>query len=130
MFRRRSFRAGCLWFITTVFLCMQLMTTAYACPALERAPAAEAMPGCESMASNTMDSEQPTLCKAHCDKNKQSSTADTPSASLPMPALLAHGLGWRLADDGRAAVIARPALTAGPPRGTPPLLITYLVLRN
>jgi hypothetical protein len=130
MFRRRPLRAGCLWFITTVFLCMQLMTTAYACPALERAPTAEAMPGCESMAGNTMDPDQPSLCKAHCDKNKQSSAADTPPAPLPMPALLAHGLGWRVADDDRAAAISRPTRDTGPPRGTPPLFITYLVLRN
>jgi hypothetical protein len=130
MFRHRPFRAGCLWFITTVFLCMQLMTTAYACPALERAPAAEAMPGCESMASNTMDPEQPTLCKAHCDKNKQSSTADAQTTSLPTPALLAHGLGWRVADEDHAAAISRPTRNAGPPRGTLPLFITYLVLRN
>ncbi len=130
MLRSRPFRAWCLWLVAMAFLCMQLTTTAYACPALQGTPDAAAMPGCESMSANTMDAEQPTLCKAHCDQHKQSSTADAPSAALPMPALLAHGLGWRVADDDRAAVICRPALTACPPLGTPPLFITYLVLRN
>ena len=130
MSRRRPFRVWCLWFVATAFLCMQLTTAAYACPALQGAPEAAAMPGCEGMAGSTMDTEQPTLCKLHCDKDKQSSTADTPAATLPIPALLAHGLGWRLADEERPAALARPALTAGPPRGSPPLFITYLVLRN
>ena len=130
MVRSRPFRAWCLWLVATAFLCMQLTTTAYACPALQGAPETAAMPGCESMAGSTMDIEQPTLCKVHCEKDKQSGTADTPSLSLPMPALLAHGLGWRVAEEERPAAIARPALTAGPPRGTPPLFITFLVLRN
>jgi len=123
-------RAWCLWLVATAFLCMQLATTAYACPALQRTPDAAAMPGCETMASNTMDAEQPTLCMAHCDKDKQSVSADTPSPALPMPSLLMHGLGWRLADDEPGVAITRPALDTGPPRGTPPLFITYLVLRN
>jgi hypothetical protein len=130
MSKRRPLRAWCLWLVATAFLCMQLTTAAYACPALQGMPEAVAMPGCEGMAGGTMDTEQPTLCKLHCDKDKQSSTADTPSAALPMPALLMHGLGWRLPDDQRGTPNARPALDTGPPRGTPPIFITFLVLRN
>jgi hypothetical protein len=130
MSRSRRFRAGCLWFVATAFLWMQLATAAYACPPLSSAPQAVAMPGCESMGGASMDAEQPTLCKAHCDKDKQSATADVPAATLPMPALLAPGLGWRVADDATGTLPARPPLNAGPPRGTPPLFITYLVLRN
>jgi hypothetical protein len=132
MFRCRLFRACGLWFVAAAFLCMQLTTTAYACPALQGAPEvmAMAMPGCEMMAGNTMDTEQPTLCKAHCEKDKQSGAADIPSATLPIPALLMHGLGWCLAEDERGVSLSRPTLATGPPRGTPPLFITYLVLRN
>jgi hypothetical protein len=130
MFRQRPLRAWCLWLVATAFLCMQLTTTAYACPAFQSTPETAAMPGCEMMAGNTMDTEQPTLCKAHCEKDKQSGAADIPSATLPIPALLMHGLGWRLAEDERGVSLSRPTLATGPPRGTPPLFITYLVLRN
>jgi hypothetical protein len=130
MMRRRPFRAWCLWLVAMAFLCMQLTTAAYACPALQGTPDAAAMPGCEGMAGSPMDTDQPTLCKAHCDKDKQSAAADIPSPALPMPALLMHGLGWRLVDDERGVTLGRPALDTGPPRGTPPLFITYLVLRN
>jgi hypothetical protein len=130
MVRQRPFRTWCLWLVATAFLCMQLTTTAYACPAQQVAPEAAAMPGCEMMAGATMDADQPTLCKAHCEKDKQSGTADIPSATLPMPALLMHGLGWRLAEGERGVSLSRPTLDTGPPRGTPPLFITYLVLRN
>ena len=109
---------------------MQLSTAAYACPAFTGVPEAVAMPGCESMSAASMDTAQPTLCKAHCDKDRQSTSADVPAATLPMPALLVHGLGWRVAESDPRAVTSRPTPNAGPPPGSPPLFITYLVLRN
>ena len=87
------------------------------------------MPGCESMASMTMDADQPALCHAHCDKDKQSQGADAPSV-IAMTSFLAHGLGWRVADELSLELPHPQVPETGPPRGAPPLFITYLVLRN
>ena len=88
-----------------------------------------AMPDCESMAGMAMDAEQPSLCKAHCDQGKQSLGGEaTPVA--PMLALIAHGLGWRLADDTGVRPSPASAPDNGLPRGRPPIYIAFLVLRN
>ena len=113
--------------MATAFLCVQLATAAYACPALKTSQVS--MPGCESMAGAMMDDALPTLCKLHCDKDKQSLAGDAPSAA-PMLAMLSYGLGWRTAEHAAPAWPASLRPDAGPPRGAPPLFITYLVLRN
>jgi hypothetical protein len=69
-------------FITVIFsLCALLFTqvalAAYACPgvaqAVEVAEMANAgMPCAQEMASDMMDSEQPGLCHAHCQAERQS----------------------------------------------------------
>ena len=126
MHLHRPARQRWLWLIATAFLWMQLATAAYACPML----ASEApMAHCEGMGGAAMDKEQPTLCKAHCDKEKQSVGAEL-TPVIPLIAVLAHGLGWRVADS--ISPVSQPARTpdAGPPRGAPPLYIAYLVLRN
>ena len=125
----RSTRRVSLWLMAAAFLCVQLATAAYACPALDAVQAS--MPGCEAMGGTAMDDTLPALCKLHCDKDKQSSAgADAPSAAAPMPALLSYGLGWRIAENDLAVRPASLRPDAGPPRGAPPLFITYLVLRN
>ena len=125
----RSTRRVSLWLTAAAFLCVQLATAAYACPALSTAQAS--MPGCDGMAGAPMDDSLPTLCKLHCDKDKQSPAgADTPSAAAPLPALLSYASGWRIAENDRVVRPASQRPESGPPRGAPPLFITYLVLRN
>ena len=41
------------------------------------------MPDCESMSVSTMDTEQPNLCKAHCDNDKQRVKASDHSVEVP-----------------------------------------------
>lgn len=69
------------WIATFVALCLlfaQMATAAYACPQLNQkaAPVADAvmvtMVDCDSMPSSQLDSEQPSLCKAHCQVGQQS----------------------------------------------------------
>ncbi len=125
----RRWLAGML---AVVMVCLQLATSAYACitPSQPMAMAMAVMPDCASMSE--MDQQQPQLCKAHCDRDKQSVNT-TPAADLVgAPAidwLASHQALWvPVAEaDGLAAVIAAHT---GPPRGAPPVYLTYLVLRN
>jgi hypothetical protein len=74
----RSTRA---WIATFAALCLlfaQMATAAYACPQL--APKAAdvamvAMVDCDAMPSGQIDTEQPSLCKAHCQAGQQSHDA-------------------------------------------------------
>ena len=120
--------------LAAVMVCLQLATAAYACvaptqPMMAAADMAD-MPDCASMSE--LDQQQPQLCKAHCDRDKQSVNT-TPAAELvAAPAidwLASHQALWvPVAEaDGLAAVIAAHT---GPPRGAPPVYLTFLVLRN
>jgi len=69
------------WIATFVALCLlfaHMTTAAYACPQLNQkaTPVADAamvtMVDCDAMPSSQMDSEQPSLCKAHCQVGQQS----------------------------------------------------------
>jgi len=129
----RHRRRLCAW-LAGLLLLTQLLTAAYACPRLDGPPpgvAMAAMPGCTGDMS-TMDSEQPLLCKAHCETGLQSlnsgaAVADTPPAPALPAALMA------VLDPAQAAARAATlpaAWPAGPPAGTPPLYLRLLVLRN
>lgn len=118
--------------LAAVMLCLQLATAAYACltPSQPMAMAVADMPDCPSMSE--MDPQQPQLCKAHCDRDKQSVNT-TPAADLvAAPAIdwLASRLAiWVLIAeaDGLPAVIAAHT---GPPDGSLPVYLAFLVLRN
>ena len=126
------------WLIVQL-LFMQLATAAYACPQLGpplavNAAMSELMPGCNGdMAA--MDSDQPQLCKPHCQAGQQSVNSSVGAASaLDAPPALAFGALW--ADSFESATSAASAngrpesLAAGPPAGTPPLYLLLHVLRN
>lgn len=118
--------------LAAVLVCLQLATAAYACPA-SPAVAGEvvlaAMPGCEAM--GRMDAEQPQLCKAHCERDRQTVN----NAPLPdvAPALLLDRLFTRLAL--RLPLQAAQALPAvvdahtGPPDGALPVYLALQVFR-
>ena len=63
----------------------QLAVAAYACPALDKAPAAAIASPCANM-----DMQQPGLCKAHCEAGQQTVDANSPLHITPfVPAALA-----------------------------------------
>ncbi|MGQ3053040.1 MAG: hypothetical protein ACT6S0_14765 [Roseateles sp.] len=118
--------------LATLLVFLQLATAAYACAAPQTAAgesAMAAMSDCEAMAS--MDPEQPQLCKAHCDRDKQTvNNAPVPDVA---PAALLDRLLSRLAlwlPPGAAEAL--PAVVAahtGPPDGAPPVYLALQVLR-
>jgi hypothetical protein len=122
--------------LAAVLVCLQLATAAYACAAPKTVAAASAeaamaaMPDCEAMSG--LDHEQPQLCKAHCDRDKQS-VNNAPAPDL-VPAPLADWLLSRMvlwipapAAELLPAVIAA---RTGPPDGSPPVYLALQVLRN
>ena len=118
-----------------LLLFMQLVTAAYACPAELQALRAEvqmaAMPGCDGSMPRDMDSDQPQLCKAHCQQGEQVVGATPVGDWTPCPLLLAV-IDWRQA--ARADLPpARPWSGSPPgavPPGSPPIYLSLLVLRN
>lgn len=129
---RRSLAA---WLAAFVLL-VQLVTAAYACPQVkalaEPTPAdAVLMHDCDGDMPAAMDPDQPQLCKAHCEKGTTSVTpqpAPEPGAALAaLPVLL-----WVVPTPTVApSVVARSRPpTDGAPRGSPPLYLSHLSLRN
>lgn len=119
--------------LATLLVCLQLATAAYACAVPQAAhggASLAAMPDCEAMAS--MDPEQPQLCKAHCDRDKQTvNTAPAPdlAAAAVLDPLLTRLALW-LPLEAAEALPAMITAHAGPPDGTPPIYLTLQVLRN
>lgn len=118
------------WLIATL-LFMQFATLAYACPgpaAMPQMQVAMTMPDCAGM--TVPDPEQPQLCKAHCEAGTQTvNTApgiDLPSVAL-QPWVLDRGLLWQ---PPSASPMRAASAPTGPPRGTPPVYLSFLVLRN
>lgn len=132
--RRRGRLSG--WLIVLV-LFTQLATAAYACPQLAPAPAdalaaMAAMPDCDGNLPASMDPDQPQLCKAHCEVGKTSVNSQVAVPDAP-PALAVGAALVGIVDMNDAAQLAAhmPASVAdGPPVGSPPLYLSFLVLRN
>jgi hypothetical protein len=131
MLMRRCTRRTLSWLAAIAFAWLQLATSAYACPPPSgpAEPLLAHMPNCDSMSISTIDTEQPNLCKAHCDNDKQRVTGDH-AIDVPAVAPLDHASIWRAAGHASAALRRTAPLDTGPPAGTPPLFITFLVLRN
>nr|WP_316643973.1 hypothetical protein [uncultured Roseateles sp.] len=121
--------------VLMAMLFMQFATAAYACPQLEKAmqrgEMMATMPGCDGMPAQ-MDMEQPQLCKAHCDKDAQSTASVTSPDLQPNPAAPALLMGivepaapLLLPDNAPGHPAAQPR-----PPGAPPLYLTLLILRN
>lgn len=132
--RHRGWLSG--WLIALV-LFTQLATAAYACPQLSPAPddvaaAMAAMPDCEGSMPTRMDPDQPQLCKAHCETGKTSVNSQVGAPDAP-PAMAVGAALVSIVDVAEAAQLAAtmPASVAdGPPVGSPPLYLSFLVLRN
>lgn len=121
--------------LAVVLVCLQLSTAAYACPAPIGAgsvPMASmaGMTDCEQMSA--IDTEQPQLCKAHCDRDKQ--TVNNAPAPDLAPTVVVDRLLTRLALwlPPQAAEVLPAVVTAhtGPPDGAPPVYLALQVLRN
>lgn len=119
--------------LAAVLLCLQMATAAYACAvpqAMAAVLAMAAMPDCEDMSGT--DPDQPQLCKAHCDRDKQTvNNAPSPDVSpaFVLDRLLTRLTLWLPAQTAKAL----PALVAAhtdPPDGSPPVYLTLQVLRN
>jgi hypothetical protein len=122
--------------LAAVLVCLQLATAAYACatPGKPSQPVAAMsdMPDCPGMTA--LDDQSPPLCKAHCERDKQSVNT-TPSLDLT-PTL---GVDWLLsrllvsrpgAASGAQVLPAVRAAHTGPPPGAPPVYLAFLVLRH
>jgi hypothetical protein len=133
----RGHRGWLSGWLIAVMLFTQLATAAYACPqlALEPGNAAAtmaAMPGCDGSMPASMDPDQPQLCKAHCEAGKTSVNSQVAAPDAP-PAMAVGAALVGSVDVAEAAQLAAtmPASVAeGPPPGSPPLYLSFLVLRN
>lgn len=121
-------------------LCTQLLTAAYACPVPAvtgptSTTAMASMPDCDAMSG--LDPDQPQLCKAHCDRDRQT-VNNAPAPELPPSPVILDWLLTRLLtrlalEASRAAAEALPAVIAahtGPPAGDPPVYLALQVLRH
>lgn len=132
--RHRGWLSG--WLVS-VLLFTQMVTAAYACPQLSPA-AADAvaamapMPDCDGRMPASMDPDQPQLCKVHCEVGKTSVNSQAAAPDAP-PAMAVGAALVGIVDVADAAQLAAslPASVAdGPPVGSPPLYLSFLVLRN
>jgi hypothetical protein len=139
--RHRGWLCGGL---VAVLLFAQLATAAYACPqlasssaessavAVAEEAAAAAMPDCAGHGVAAMDPDQPQLCKAHCEAGR--SSVNSQPAVPDAPPVLATDAAWVGVVDPAAAAeraASMPGAWAdGPPAGSPPLYLSFLVLRN
>ncbi len=118
--------------LAAVLVCLQLATAAYACAAPQAAHemAMAGMPDCEAMSA--LDAEQPQLCKAHCDRDKQT-LHNVPAPDLPsglvLDWLLTRGALWLSVQDAEMLPAVLAAHT-GRPAGAPPVYLAFQVLRN
>lgn len=127
------------WIASTLALalvCMQFLTAAYACPVPSAGePTSMATmagtPDCDQMSG--MDVEQPQLCKAHCDRDKQT-VNNAPAPDLAPAAIALDRLLTRLAlwvsPDAAETLPAVIAAHTGPPDGAPPVYLALLALRH
>lgn len=116
--------------LAAVMVCLQLATAAYACVTPAQPLAMADMPDCASISE--LDKQQPQLCKAHCDRDKQSvNTAPAVDlAAAPTIDWLASRLTVWIPVTQADALPAVIAAHTGPPVGSVPVYFTFLVLRN
>lgn len=135
---RRALRRLVVWLVFGL-LASQWAVAAYVCPMTGAAPAnappaaMPAMPGCDGSmaATDAMDTDQPQLCKAHCEQGAQSVKVTPAAEPLPSYSLWAV-LDWQLPVLQPAAAVrerAHPSPAASPP-GSPPIYLALRVLRN
>ena len=118
------FRRWIVAALVPLLLFAQSATAAYLCPQLTQALSQSAsMP----VYCDQADPDQPTLCRAHCQANGQASGSALDFA----PAMLAFEShpAWRL-PARRMIEAPRVATRHARPRGSPPLYLLYMVLRD
>ncbi|WP_056655045.1 hypothetical protein [Rhizobacter sp. Root1221] len=118
--------------LATVMVCLQLATAAYACvqPTQPMVMAMAEMPDCANMSE--MDKQQPQLCKAHCDRDKQSVNTAPGVVLVAAPVvdwLASRMIAWVPVTPADALPAVFAAHT-DPPVGSAPVYLTFLVLRN
>lgn len=132
---KKAYRRWFASLLAMALVCLQLSTAAYACPAAggpESTPMAvmAGMTGCDQMSG--MDTEQPQLCKAHCDRDKQT-VNNVPAPDLA-PTVILDRLLTRLAlwiaPEAAEALPAVITAHTGPPVGAPPVYLALQVIRN
>jgi hypothetical protein len=120
-----------LWTTLAVVLCLlwaQLVMAAYVCPQWVQPVAMAAMPGCDAMAAEQMDPDQPALCQASADASPQSSHQSS-GVDLPSPVWAAlWALAWLLPLLALTALVV-PAARFVRPFGGPPLYLFNQVFR-
>ncbi|MBL8342134.1 MAG: hypothetical protein JNL30_11755 [Rubrivivax sp.] len=87
---------------------------------------------CAEHGPAAMDPEQPQLCKAHCQAGQQTVNSQAGAVDAPPLVLAASALVGLIAafEPGLPPAGWAEACAAGPPRGTLPLYLSLLVLRN
>jgi hypothetical protein len=134
--RRNTRRRLAAWMIGTL-LFTQCLAVAYACPALagslagsDVAVAAQVARDCHGKTAAAMDAENPALCKAHCDADRQA-PSHAAAGDAPAPAPM-----WFIVEafepfDAAGETAVQQALArSGAPPGWPPLYLIHGVLRN
>ena len=133
---RKAYRRWTASLLAFALVCTQLLTAAYACPVPAASVPGSAtlmagMADCDQMSG--MDMEQPQLCKAHCDRDKQT-VNNAPANDLSPAAIILDRLLTRLAlwvsPDAAEALPAVITAHTGPPDGAPPVYLALQVLRN
>ena len=133
---KKAYRRWIASMLALALVCTQLLTAAYACPVPsasepESTTLMAGMPDCDQMSG--MDVEQPQLCKAHCDRDKQT-VNNAPANDLSPAAIILDRLLTRLAlwvsPDAAEALPAVITAQTGPPDGAPPVYLALQVLRN
>jgi hypothetical protein len=123
-----------LWTTLAVVLCLlwaQLALAAYVCPQWVQPTAVAAMaamPGCDAMAAEQMDPDQPALCHAAGEASPQSAHQSS-GVDLPSPVWAAlWTLAWLLPVLVCTAMLLPAARSLRPP-GSPPLYLFNQVFR-
>jgi hypothetical protein len=134
MFLDKASRRWIASVLALVLVCLPCWTAAYACPVATSPASAVAMAGmtdCDQMSG--LDTAQPQLCKAHCDRDRQT-VNNAPAPDLSSHAAVVDELFTRLAlwlpPEAATELPAVMAAHAGPPGGSLPVYLALQVLRH
>lgn len=128
MHTRTSTRFWTTFLVVLCLLWTQLALAAYVCPQWVHPVAVASMPGCDAMAAEQMDPDQPALCQASADATPQSAH-QSGGVDLPSPVWAAlWTLAWLLPLRAFTA-LAVPAARPLRPFSGPPLYLFNQVFR-
>jgi hypothetical protein len=113
---RKRFR-GLSWLAIAMLLFMQLSVAAYACPGMTKvfgSAMTESAPAGEGGCCSSLDTDNPSLCRAHCQQDDRASTIG------PAPLLLERDL----------PVVAILSMPAPPVEPEPPKVQRAILTRD